>query len=63
MNFNQLSLMKTAKITIKDPVLLTSGGWVRHIEVVDSEGNEIDVTMFADNKDGLELMFPLGDDE
>ena len=62
MNFNQLSLMKTAKITINEPEVLSTGSWVRHIKIEDSEGNEMDVTMFADNRDGLDLV-TAGDDE
>ena len=63
MNFNQLSLMKTAKITINEPEVLSTGSWVRHIEIKDSEGNEMDVTMFSDNRDGLDLYFTAGDHE
>ena len=62
MNFHQLSLMKTARITINEPVLLTTGSWVRHIEIKDSEGNEMDVTMFAGSRDDLDVV-TAGDDE
>ena len=62
MNFNQLSLMKTAKITINEPEVLSTGSWVRHIKIEDSEGNEMNVTLFANDREDLDVVTG-GDDE
>ncbi len=55
MSFNSMDLMRVCNVKVMPVYNLTKGSYARHLIITDTDGNEMDIGLFADDKSLLNV--------